>query len=190
MSEVIRVFIAVDISEQSVLNNLIKIRELLVETGADLKPVADENLHITIRFIGEVPINIVNNICNEMSKIDYKPFKIKVQGIGVFPSISRPRVIWAGVTEGINELTQIHDSVEKILRKLGIPPDREKFIPHITLARVRSDRNISKLVKLINSIVTYEFGEFVVNEIVLKRSILTQSGPIYSNLFSVKARQI
>lgn len=190
MSEVLRVFIGIDISDYNVLNNLIKIRDSLVETGADLKPVSNENLHITIRFIGEIPMYVVNSICNELSKLTYKPFKVKVQGIGVFPSISRPRVIWAGITEGIDELTYIHETIEKMLRKLGIPPDREKFVPHITLARVRSDRNLSKLTKLISNMVTYDFGVFIVNEIVLKRSILTPSGPIYNNLFSVKARQL
>lgn len=190
MSEALRVFIAIDISEYSVLNNLIKTRDSLVETGADLKPVSNENLHITIRYIGEIPMYIVNNICNELSKLSFKPFRVKIHGVGVFPSITRPRVIWAGITEGIDELTQIHDSIENMLNKLGIPPDREKFIPHITLARVRSNRNLSKLIKLINNMVTIDFGECQVNEVVLKRSILTSSGPIYNNLFSVKARQL
>lgn len=190
MSEVLRVFIAVDVSNYDVLSNLIRARDSLVETGADLKPVSNENLHITIRFIGEIPMYVVNNICNELAKLEYEPFKVRVYGIGVFPNIVRPRVIWAGVKEGSDELIQIHNRVENLLRKLGVPPDREKFIPHITLARVRSDRNLSKLVKLVNNMINYDFGEFEVNEIVLKRSILTPSGPIYSNLFSVKARQI
>lgn len=185
----LRIFIAVDISDQNTLDNLSKTRDLLVETGADLKPVATENFHITIRFIGETPLTLVNEICNELKKLEFHPFKVKVRGIGVFPSITRPRVIWAGISEGVEELTMIHDYVEKILKRLGFPPDREKFIPHITLARVRSSRNLSKLVKLINEIVSMEFGEFIVNKVVLKRSILTSAGPIYNNICGVKSKQ-
>ena len=184
-----RIFVAVDIPDNNVLNSLSRVRDLLLDTGADLKPVATENFHITIRFIGETPLTLVNEICKELGKLEFKSFKVKVKGLGVFPNITRPRVIWAGVTEGFDKLNTIHDQVEKILRKLGIPPDREKFIPHITLARVRTSRNLSKLVKLINELVSTDFGEFIVNEIVLKRSILTPSGPIYNNICGVKSKQ-
>ncbi|RLG80749.1 MAG: RNA 2',3'-cyclic phosphodiesterase [Thermoprotei archaeon] len=185
----LRVFVAIDIPSSEVLSNLSRARDLLVETGADLKPVATENLHLTIRFIGEVPIKIVNEICRGLSNLVFKPFKIRVSGIGVFPSIARPRVIWAGVSEGVRELVQIHDEVNAVLAKLGMPPEREKFVPHVTLARVRSSRNLSRLVKVINSIISMEFGEFVVDRVTLKKSTLTPSGPIYNDVCSVKAKE-
>jgi len=189
MSEEIRTFIAIDITDQRIIENLVKARDMLIDTGADLKPVAPENMHITIRFIGEIPLSTVNKLCSELKNLVFKPFKVRVKGIGVFPNITRPRVIWAGVTEGYDELTNIHEEVEKIVRKIGLPPDREKFIPHITLARVRSDRNIGKLVKVINNILSMDFGEYIVNKIVLKRSILTPSGPIYSDICGVEFTQ-
>ncbi|MEM4837887.1 MAG: RNA 2',3'-cyclic phosphodiesterase [Desulfurococcaceae archaeon] len=182
-----RVFVAIDIGSIEVLEKLSRFRDFIVSTGADLKPVDNENLHVTIRFIGEVPVRIVTEICNNLLKIVFKPFKIHVRGVGAFPSVTKPRVIWAGVSEGADELIKIHDEVENMVRKLGIPPDRERFIPHITLARVRSDRGLSELAKIIAENYNYDFGEFVVKEIVLKKSILTPSGPIYSNICSVKA---
>lgn len=185
----LRVFIAVDINSHEVLSNLSRARDLLLESGADLKPVATENLHITIRFIGEYPSSIVKSICRELEKIEFKPFKIHVRGIGVFPNINRPRVIWASVTEGSEELTMIHEKVEDILQRLGVPREKEKFVPHITLARVKSGRNIPRLVKIINSLIDMDFGEFLVDKIVLKRSVLTPSGPIYSDICSVKAME-
>ncbi|MET1160172.1 MAG: RNA 2',3'-cyclic phosphodiesterase [Thermoprotei archaeon] len=185
----LRVFIAIDIEDNTVLSNLVRARDLLLESGADLKPVETENLHLTIRFIGETPLKIVNDICRELSKLEFAPFKIHVKGIGVFPSIARPRVIWAGVSEGSDKLVEIHDKVEEILSKLGIPGEREKFVPHITLARVRSPRNLSKLVKIINNMIDMDFGEYTVTHIVLKRSTLTPSGPIYNDVCSVKAKQ-
>ncbi len=186
-SESIRVFIAVEINDPSVLDRLSKTRDLLLESKADLKPVATENMHITLRFIGEVPIQLVNSICNDLSKIVFKPFIIRVKGVGVFPSITRPRVIWAGVDKGVEELARLHDIVEKIMRKHHISPQKEKFIPHITLARVKSRRNIPRLIKIIESIADTDFGEVKINRIVLKRSILTSSGPIYSDICDAKA---
>ncbi len=185
--EQLRVFIAVDINNEDVLNKLEKARDLLLESKADLKPVSRENMHITIRFIGTIPFEKVNEICTLLEKIRFKPFKIMIKGIGVFPNISRPRVIWAGVSEGVEELSRIHDEIEKLLRKAGIPPAREKFIPHITLARVKSGRNRQSLVKIITSIADMDFGETVVDRIVLKKSILTPYGPIYSDICSVRA---
>jgi len=184
-----RVFIAVDITDSTVLSNLSRVRDMLLSTGADLKPVATENMHITIRFIGETPIPLVNSICRELGSLEEPAFKVRVKGLGVFPNISRPHVIWAGVSNGFNELVSLHEKVEKILRKLGIPPDREKFIPHITLARVRTERNLAKLIKAINDLASVEFGEFMVEEVVLKRSTLTPSGPIYSNICGVKLKR-
>lgn len=187
--ENLRVFVAIDILEPNVLDQLSKIRDLLLESKADLKPVATENMHITLRFIGETPLHLVNSICNDLGKIEFEPFKIRIKGVGVFPNIARPRVIWAGVSQGVENLSKLHDIVEKILRKHGVPPQREKFIPHITLARVKSGRNISRLVKIIQSIADTDFGEVLVDRIVLKRSILTPSGPIYRDICVAKARE-
>lgn len=182
-----RIFIAVDICNPEVLGNLSRARDLLVESKADLKPVATENIHITIRFIGETPSNIVNEICRELSNIEIKPFKVRVKGLGAFPNMNRPRVIWAGVVEGVEELAKIHEDVEKMLKRFKIPMDREEFVPHITLARVKSDRNISRLISIVNNMIDMDFGEFVVNRIVLKKSVLTPSGPIYSDICVSKA---
>jgi len=113
MVEVIRAFIAVDIDDPSVSKNIVSLRDALVSTGADLKPVEEENLHITIRFLGNIPITMVDDIYNIMKGIRFKPFKIHVRGVGCFPNISRPRVIWVGVEEGYEELKRIHDEIEK-----------------------------------------------------------------------------
>ena len=182
-----RVFIAVDITNDDVLEKLVRARDLLLESKADLKPVSRENMHITLRFIGEIPSSLVYEICDCLKELKFSPFKVRVKGIGVFPTIHRPRVIWAGIDEGVEELSRLHDDVEKTLRRLHIPPQREKFIPHITLARVRSGRNIQSLIKIIDSIADQDFGEFVVNELVLKRSILTPQGPIYNDVCKVRA---
>ncbi len=184
----IRTFIAVDIDDDSVREKLARVRDYLLESKADLKPVATENIHLTLRFIGEIPLSKVNEICRTLqNNLVFKPFKIKIEGLGVFPNIHRPRVIWAGVTEGASELTMLHSSIEKLIRPLGIPPNREKFTPHITIARVRSSRNVHKLIKYLEQYLNELFGEMLVDKVKVKRSILTPRGPIYSELCIVKA---
>ncbi|MEM1628105.1 MAG: RNA 2',3'-cyclic phosphodiesterase [Desulfurococcaceae archaeon] len=184
--EFIRTFIAIEIREKETLGKLIAIRNALVETGADVKPVEDENIHITLRFIGEIPESMVRLICNEIAGISFSKFTAHVKGLGVFPNITRPRVVWAGIEEGSEKLIELHNLVEDKLRRLGIPREREGFTPHITLIRVKGHRNIDKLIKAINMYAGYDFGYFDVDEVIVKRSVLTPSGPIYSDLCSVK----
>ncbi|MCY0867774.1 MAG: RNA 2',3'-cyclic phosphodiesterase [Desulfurococcus sp.] len=180
--EIIRCFIAVEVKDEGVLRSLISIRDKLTATGADLKPVEDENIHLTLRFIGEVPRSIVEEVCRAISAISFKPFRIHVAGIGVFPSIQRPRVIWAGIREGSRELVELYEAVERKLGEIGFKPEREEFVPHITLARVKGYRGIERLVKTLSDLAETDFGYTTVDEVVVKKSTLTPRGPIYSNI--------
>ncbi len=183
----VRTFIAIDIDDE-LRSKLAQIRDYIASSKADLKPVATENIHLTLRFIGEIPLAKVEQLCNILdNNLKFKPFKIRVEGLGVFPNIHRPRVIWAGVTNGSNQLLELHETIENLLKRIGIPGSREKFVPHITLARVKGSRNISSLVKYIEQYLNEFFGEMIVREVKVKRSILTPKGPIYSDLCVIKA---
>lgn len=184
--EYIRTFIAIEIENRDVLSKITSIRDQITATGADIKPVEDENIHITLRFLGEIPPGLVREICNSIRGVKYPVFRIRVNGIGVFPDINRPRVIWIGVSEGGDRLRELHRLIEDIIRKLGIPPEREEFTPHITIARVKSYRNIDKLLKTLRDIVDIDIGYSNVTSIHIKKSVLTPSGPIYSDLCSVE----
>jgi 2'-5' RNA ligase len=186
LSEFIRTFIAVEIENRDVLRGLIQARDKLVEIGADVKPVEDENIHLTLRFIGEVPARVASALCSSMSSLKYQRFQMHVKGIGVFPSLSRPRVVWAGVAEGSEKIVELAGIVERIVRGLGIPPEREEFVPHITILRVKSGRNIDKLVKIISSMLDMDFGYSDVTRLHVKKSLLTPRGPIYSDLCVVE----
>lgn len=186
MSEEIRTFIAVEIKNTDVMRKLIEIRDYLLKSNAELKLVEDENIHLTLRFIGEISSSLVKVICAEISKIQVGRFQIHVKGVGAFPSILRPRVVWAGVEEGSDKLRELYLLVEERLRKLGIPREREEFIPHITLARVKGFRNIDKLTRILSELVNVDFGYTEVDEVFVKKSVLTPSGPIYSNICNVK----
>ncbi len=181
----LRVFIAVDIVDENIKKNIELIQKELLKGGVDIKPVELENLHITLRFIGEVPQPVVNEIMNKLKTVTYQKFKIKVRGLGAFPNNSNPRVIWAGITEGSKELSELHEIIEKLVGKYGIKDDKE-FTPHLTIARVRSQRNKQHIITILEKYRDLEFGEQSVECIKLKKSVLTPRGPIYSDLLEVK----
>ncbi len=186
--ERIRSFISVDIEDPVIVGRLASIRDAFVATGAPMKPVEDQNLHITIRFLGEIPVTMIDEVYRVLASIEFKRFRVKLVGVGAFPSIARPRVIWVGVREGFDELRRIYEGIEKGLRRLGFRPEREEFVPHVTLARLKGSRNIDRVVKLLREYQDYEFGEIDVGVVRLKQSILTRSGPIYRTLREVYAK--
>ena len=101
MSEQIRSFIAFDIENEQVLNRLSTAQKFVVETGADVRLVAPQNIHITIRFLGDISLGMVEKIYESMKKVQFTPFVIQIRGLGVFPSLNYPRVVWAGMTDGV-----------------------------------------------------------------------------------------
>ncbi len=186
--ERIRAFISIDIEEPLVIGRLVQLRDMLVATGVPMKPVENENLHITLRFLGQIPVSLVDEIYNNvLARLALKRFKIRLVGLGAFPSITRPRVVWVGVREGGDILQEIYGEIERGLRRLGFKPEREQFVPHVTLARIKGSRNIEKLVRLLQEYSEFEIGEIVVDSVRLKQSILTPRGPIYRTLKEVKA---
>lgn len=184
----VRSFIAIEIEDGAALAKLIEARDRLTATGADIKPVEDQNIHLTLRFLGEIPLSLVNWICSELKDVEYNKFSMRVKGLGAFPTIQRPRVIWAGVAEGARQVTELHEAVEAILRKRGLEPEREEFIPHITLARVKGSRGINELVKALLAMADSDFGTSPVSKIVVKKSLLTPRGPIYSDICAHELR--
>ncbi|MEM3627954.1 MAG: RNA 2',3'-cyclic phosphodiesterase [Candidatus Bathyarchaeia archaeon] len=182
MPETIRSFIAFDIEDEAILKRISDVQKLLLETGADLKLVEPRNIHITIRFLGNITSATVEKIGEELKKVQFTPFNVKISGVGAFPNMHHPRVLWAGITEGALQLKDIFNQIEPRLRSLGFAPDPKGFSPHLTIARVKSGRNKAELAKCINQNINYDFGTVRAACLRLKRSDLTPKGPIYSTL--------
>jgi 2'-5' RNA ligase len=182
MPETIRSFIAFDIDSESILKKMTDIQNILIKTGASLKLVKPENIHITVRFLGNITPNMVERIFEEMKKVQFTPFDAQIHGVGAFPHLRYPRVLWTGITEGADQLRNIFDQLEPSLRGLGFAPDTRGFSPHLTIARVKSGRNKAELVKCVTENANYEFGIVKSECLRLKRSNLTPEGPIYSTL--------
>ncbi len=182
MSEFVRAFLAIDIDEEAVRRNLVEMQILASKMGADLKLVESENIHMTIRFLGDVTLNMVDKVYEEMKEVQFKPFSVKICGLGVFPNLSNPRILWAGITEGADQLKSVFTQLEPRLQALGFTPDPKGFSPHLTIARVRSARNKANLADLVMKNVKFDFGTVAAQCLRLKRSELKPPGPVYSTL--------
>jgi len=185
MSEKIRSFIAFDIDDEQIVKRFSEAQQMLVRTGADLKLVKPENIHITMRFLGNITSPMVDSIHEAMQKVSFSPFDVEIRGLGAFPKLQYARVIWAGITNGAEQLSKVFDQLEPKLRELGFRPDPKGFSPHLTIARVKSGRNKSELIRCVKDSVNYEFGIIKAKCLRLKRSVLTPKGPIYSTLREV-----
>jgi len=182
VAEGIRSFIAFDIDSESVLKRMTEVQTMLTKTGADLKLVEPKNIHMTLRFLGNITPNTVEKIFEEMKKIQFVPFDVRLRGVGAFPNPRYPRVVWAGITQGADQLRSIFEQLEPKLLRLGFAPDPKGFSPHLTIARVRSGRNRVELAEYLSENENFEFGVIGAKCLRLKRSDLTPRGPIYSTL--------
>jgi len=178
-----RTFVAIEVSSKDVLNSIHKIQ---AELNIKAKPVELRNMHFTVQFLGEVSEDIVRKISDALSSLEFSPFPISFASIGVFPKPNSPRVIWIGVTDGINKLEKLAEMIRLKLSQLGFSPDK-KFKPHVTIFRVKN--KIEDLSSKLEKFSAYYFGKQTISEIKLKKSELTPNGPIYTDLLVVKGKQ-
>ncbi|MDW8083861.1 MAG: RNA 2',3'-cyclic phosphodiesterase [Candidatus Caldarchaeum sp.] len=177
----VRAFFAVDVEEESVVRNIVSFQNELLRVGANgLKPVEPENLHITLLFLGELNEAEVNLAAKALETIESKSFEIEFGGTGYFPGGSRINVIWVGIRSGVEELKNIHSNLKRRLPSFRLEDD--KFVPHLTVCRVKFVRNKAGLLEAIAKNVPTTFGNQRVEKISLKKSVLTSTGPVYSDL--------
>ncbi|ODS32485.1 MAG: 2'-5' RNA ligase [Candidatus Scalindua rubra] len=181
----IRAFIAIEIGKE-IKRKLSEFLSQLKETNADVKWVFPENIHLTLKFIGyieEETLPGLNKIINDAISC-LSPFNISIRNIGAFPNLKKPRIIFVCVQDKGNSLAKIYEKLDKGVEKLGIKRESKKYVGHITLGRIRSQKNISKLINTLKSDTEHFFGLEKVNYISLMQSKLTPTGPIYTRLNS------
>jgi len=181
--EKIRSFIAIEIGYNE------KIKQLfndIKNTGAIIKLVEPENIHITLKFLGDISDDNIKDIENIMknSLVGIKPFQFNLEGIGVFPNQKYIKIIWIGINNS--------EILEKISKRINekiysiIPENKQqKFIPHITICRVKSSKNKEKILEIVDKYKNYKFADIIVDTIKLKKSELTSKGPIYSDIIKL-----
>ena len=183
----IRAFIAVEIDQP----NKQKISDLisnLKKSKADVKWITEDQMHLTLKFLGNIDKDKVQDISNTLSNIsnNFKSFTISLSNIGVFPNLNRPRVIWLGVDKGADYLKNLSERIENELEKLGFEKEDREFNPHLTLGRVKTSKDLSELKKLINETQFNSENWVEINKLILFQSTLTSKSAIYDALTKVK----
>jgi len=178
-----RSFIALPLSKP-LRDNLITVIEELSRFSPKTKWVEKENLHITVRFLGDIDDEMVKKISDVLDGVarGRKPFPFEVEGVGAFPHPKRARVIWAGISQGFDEMVKIEREISDKLEGLGIPREEKAFHPHITLGRVKFPKGNLELARFIDESKGRVFGGEAVSEIILMKSTLTPKGSIYEPL--------
>lgn len=182
MSQGIRVFIAISLPE-GVLKKIEVIQDKLKKTKADVKWVKPANIHLTLKFLGNITPEQISSLREVLEEDAHKfqPFSIFIDEMGSFPSINNPRVIWIGISRGKEILNKMNRVIEDDLAKAGFPREERVFHPHLTLGRCRSAKHRSQLAKQIE-IESASLGVLAVDKISIYRSLLTSQGPVYSLL--------
>jgi len=187
----IRSFIAIELKDKQTIENITTFTSRLNQNQQKLKLVESVNLHMTLKFLGNIPEVLAPKIYNILQKevnesyFQGKTFTYYLKGVGQFNRFS---VLWVRLVGDIQFLQNIKDTVEELLfEKLKIDRDkRTQFKPHLTIGRLKKDRinykTFDSFKKIIEENKKKEFGEFNVNQIRLKKSELTPKGPIYTDL--------
>lgn len=185
----IRSFLAIEIS-QPVLEKILEVQKELSKIGADIKWVEPENIHLTLKFLGNIEEASIDLIIKSVEEVmlSFAPFTLKVKDIGGFPNLKNPRVIWVGIVDNEKVLSKIHKMLESRFKKIGFRGEDRTFQPHLTLGRVRSARGKAELIKRMEMFKGSDFGEFEVDKVILFKSDLTKEGPIYTPLKEVRFR--
>jgi 2'-5' RNA ligase len=185
---IIRAFIAIKISAD-IQEKLLGIQKKLKQSDTHISWVNPENIHLTIQFLGNIEESQVPQIVSELheSASVVSPFQLQVGYAGAFPNLRYPRVVWIGVTDDEDDsLKTLQEDISARLQTLGFEQEEGRFKPHLTLGRVRSQKNKSNLVRAIEAIVNIWVGEISVDAIYLIKSELKSTGAEYTDLAEVK----
>jgi len=171
-----------EIPSPQVMDGLVAFQMELLATRADLKLVERENLHFTVKFLGEITDAQAAEADRRLRGMKMAGATVLVKGVGAFPGPGRPRVVWVGVAkEDSQKLIAIGEPVIQTLKGIG-EEDSRPFQPHLSLARVRSGANRQNLEALLRASADRDFGSAVIGEFKLKSSVLTPRGPTYNDV--------
>jgi RNA 2',3'-cyclic 3'-phosphodiesterase len=186
MSEGIRAFVALKLPESTIFS-IKKIQEDLKLFRFPVRWVRPENIHLTIRFFGEIAESDIDKIGNAMNDCAgrHAPFSLSARGIGVFPGILRPRVIWTGISGEASLLFSLQKELEKRFEESGFKKDDRPFKGHLTLGRFRDRAEGEKLTEALRKFQNFESEIFAAGRLYLYKSDLKPEGPLYTELLSV-----
>jgi len=179
----IRSFLAIELPNP-ILKEIEEVQGDLKSTHADVRWVNPEKIHLTLKFFGNIEELRIDPIFKTIEEViqNTPPFSLRVRGVGAFPHLKNPRVIWMGLVDGRETLISFQKQIETLLEEIGFQPEDRPFHPHLTLGRMKSSRGKEELVRRVEKFKEEEFGTFQVERVVLFKSDLKPTGPIYTPL--------
>ena len=184
----IRTFIGVAVNK-SIRNSAIRCAARLESSKAGYNWLAEDNIHVTLHFAVDIDEMEIPAFCREIKSLAAKhdPFQLSIRGLGAFPEVARPRVIWLGVEEGADHLRALHLKFAEVLREFGVNKEKNEYCPHLTLGRVRRDGRWNQaLFDTMKRMEHHEAGECFIDEVQIYSSHLDRMGPTYSVMSTVE----
>lgn len=161
---------------------LTRAQEILRRADADVKWVEEENLHLSLKFLGDLDPEPLATLKGALSAEALRRPRLRLTyaGIGTFPDRGDPRVVWAGCSGDLERLAALAGAVERAAEQVGVPRERHPFVAHLTIGRVKSNRNVKRLRAAIENQREVPLGKDEVAQFELYQSTLTNQGPIYT----------
>jgi 2'-5' RNA ligase len=176
----IRAFFAINTSEE-VKSKILDVQTLLKQIESDVKWEPEEKFHITLKFLGDIDETLLKEM-TETIRLEVKnfySFKLTYEGLGCFPTIKFPRVIWIGCKCENDRIFNLNEIVENISSSFNFPLEKGKFHPHITLGRVKGNNGLKEITSLVKEI-KFDQIDGTADEIYVMKSTLQRTGSIYS----------
>ncbi len=183
MPDKLRLFVALPLPATGI-ECLAGLQERIKSRGLAMGWVRPRNLHLTMKFLGDVPVSEVDGLAATLRRVvaTHPSLKLILQGLGVFPGIRRPRVLWTGLGGEIDALRSMYDDLEDGLAGHGFQRDNRGFRAHITLGRIRKRIDVQHLLDVIGGLGQFEPLPFDARRLVLYKSDLKPSGAVYTPL--------
>lgn len=181
-----RCFIAIDIPED-LKDSISKVIEKLDHKIKGIKWVTPRNIHLTLKFLGEIDDKQINLVKDRLTllKSRHSVFDISISDVGGFPNLKNPKVLWVGI-HNCEKLIKLYRDIEDTLFEIGFDKEERKFSPHLTIARIKDKKDADLILKPLMDYKNYFFGKIKVGEIILMKSILKPLGAEYSKLYTFK----
>ena len=182
----IRTFVAIELPE-NIQFDIRKLQHAFTSYRFDIRWVKPLNMHLTIKFLGDVDPADLDTIGKLLSDIagNFPRFDLIPRGLGVFPSLKRPRVIWIGIAGQTDVLGSIQQSVNGGLNEIGFTTEKRPFRGHLTFGRIKSRIDQNRLLDAFHAQQKFVSKSFTVEHLVMFKSELTPGGPIYTKLYEM-----
>lgn len=182
----IRTFIAIELPVH-VIDSIKNVQKGIKSHGLKLRWVQPENIHLTLKFLGDIALDDVDAIGDALKDAASSFSGISLHGkrVGVFPNLRRPKVMWVGVGGEIGELLALQSRIESNLEEKGFPKEKRKFKGHLTIGRVKGSLNEDKLMSALREFSEYTSEPFAAEEFVLFKSDLKPAGAVYTRLMTI-----